>query len=128
MIGDPEATLDHGPDPRQRPTFGLEAGLLRSFGQDVEESLPLRGGQSGRPTRFGSSPQGGGSLRVVGQPRGPLADGHAADAQSARDLGLGEPAGAEQPSRFEPTLFELLGSEFLWSPHAYDRTPERENL
>jgi hypothetical protein len=55
----------------------------------------------------------------------PLADRHPADTQMARDLGLGELAGAEQSARFEPAFFELLGGQSLRLPHSYDCSPAR---
>jgi hypothetical protein len=41
---------------------------------------------------------------------------------------LRETAGAEQTARDESALLELFGSEFVWSPHSFDRRTGRENL
>ena len=126
MIGHPEVALDHGADPRQSPSLGREAGPHRPLLEKVEQFLPLPGCQPRRTTRFGSSPQRRKPLGTVSQLLGPLTDGHPADTQATSDRGLRETAGAEQPACFEPALFELFGSEFSWSPHAYDRKTRRE--
>jgi hypothetical protein len=121
MVSHPEAALDHGPDPRQGPALGVEAGLHRPLLEDVEKFLPLLGRQPRRTTRIGTTPQACESVRAVSQSFGPLADGHSADTQSTSDFGLRETTGAEQPACCEPSLFELFGSEFSWSPHPFYR-------
>ena len=52
----------------------------------------------------------------------PLADGRRTDAELPSDLGLREMAGAEHATGCEPSLLDLFGCEFGWSPHAYKRT------
>jgi hypothetical protein len=125
MVGDPETTLDHDADPGQGPAFGIEAGLCGPSGEDVEEFLPLSRRQPRRSSWLGPSFQRRRPMRVVSQPFGPLAYGRAADIQLACDLGLGQTAGAEQPTCFEPTFFELFWGEFSWSPHAHHRKDGR---
>jgi len=121
MVSHSEAALDHGTDPRQGPALSVEAGFHRPPRKEVEEFLPLLGRQSRRTTRIGTVPQRCESVRTASQSLGPLADGHPADTQSTSDFGLRETACPQQPARCEPSLFELFGSEFSWSPHAYYR-------
>jgi len=111
MVSHSEATLDHGTNPRQGPALGVEAGSHRPLLEDVEEFLPRLGRQSSRTPGIGTALQGCESVRTVSQPLGPLADGHPADTQSTSDLRLRETASSEQPARYEPSLFELFGSE-----------------
>jgi hypothetical protein len=126
MIGYTEVPLDQVADPRQGPALGLEAGMKRPLLEDLEESLPMRGRQPRRAARFGAPPQRRRPVGIVPQSLGPLADRHPADTQSSSDLGLRETAGAEQPSCFEPPLFELFGGEFSRSPHSFERTTFRQ--
>jgi hypothetical protein len=126
MVSHSEAARDHGTNPRQGPALGLETGPQRPPLEDVEEILPLLGRQPRGAARFGAAPQRCESVGAVSQSLGPLADGRAADTQLTGDLGSREVTGAEQPARFDPSLFDLFGSKFSWSPHAYDLTTVRE--
>jgi hypothetical protein len=121
MITDAEAVLNHGANPRQCPALGLEAGAHRPPREDLEHLAPLGGCQPRRTTRLGVAPQSGEPLREIAESLRPLADGGGADVESPCNLGLGEMAGAEEAAGYEPTLFELFGSEFAWLPHAYQR-------
>src|SRR5512135_229819 len=120
MIRHPEAPLDHGADPRQRPPLGLEAGPLRAPREDLEHLLPLGGTQPRWAPRLGVAPQSREPSRNTAELLRPLADGRGADAEAPGDLGLGETAGAEQATGCESALLELFGGEFAWSPHAYE--------
>jgi hypothetical protein len=46
----------------------------------------------------------------------PLADGHATDAESAGNLGIGQLTSLEQPSSFQAAFFTLGASEVFWAP------------
>ena len=126
MVAHRESPLDHDTDSRQGPSLGLETGPQRSLLEDVEEFLPLLGRQPSGAPRSGAAPQRREPAGTASQSLGPLADGHPADTQATSDLGLGETAGAEQPARFEPSLFDLFRGKFPWSPHSYDCTTSRE--
>jgi len=118
MITHSEAAVDHDADSRQGPPLGLEARAHRPPLEDVEEFLPLLGRQPRGAPRSGAAPQRREPAGTASQSLGPLDDGHPADTQATSDLGLGETAGAEQPARFEPSLFDLFRGEFPWSPHS----------
>jgi hypothetical protein len=46
----------------------------------------------------------------------PCTDGHPTDAQSARNGGMGELSGLEQPAGFQASFFTLTAGEVSWAP------------
>ena len=92
---------------------GMGAPIVRHA-----DHLPRR--QPRGTSGIGAALQWGQSAGAGSQLLGPLADGHPADTRTTSDLGLCEMAGSKQPARFELSPFELFGSEFFWSPRAYD--------
>lgn len=125
MVTHSPVASDHVADSGQSPTLGLEAGVDRAFLEDLEEFPPLLRRELSRAPRLGAILQRREPPGAVLELSRPLADRGSADTQLPSDLGLGEPAGAEQAAGSEPTFFELLGSESSRLPHARDRKPGR---
>ena len=126
MVAHPPPVLDHGANPGQGPALGIDARANRPLREDAEQFLPLLGCQPGRAPRSGTALQGRRSLVFAAQSPGPEADGHPADTEVSRDLGLRETAGAEHATGFEPALFELFGSELVRLPHPGQRNDQSE--
>jgi hypothetical protein len=115
MIGDAEELEDQGADAIQRPALGLVPGGDRPLAERLEGAPPLLGRQAGRPPGLGPPPQR--RRPALPQGPGPVADGHAGDAQPAGDLGLGQLASPEEPAALQAAFFHLVGGEFARLPH-----------
>ena len=126
MVAHPPLVLDHGANPGQGPALGIETGANRPLREDAEQFLPLLGRQPGWAPRSETVRQGRRSLVFAAQSPSPEADGHPADTEASRDLGLRETAGAEHAAGFEPALFELFGSELVRLPHPGQRNNQSE--
>jgi hypothetical protein len=115
VVPDAERPLDHGRDPPQRPPLGLEPGGDGPPPEPPQQLAPLRrreaGGPPGRPAAAQAT-----RPRLL-QAALPVRHGGAADAHLARDLGLGQPLGAQQPPGREAALLQLRPRESCRLPH-----------
>lgn len=119
MIRHSPTSLDDRADSRQAPSLGLEARPFGPSGENGEQLLPLGGPQPRGTSRLGMTPQSRQPTLAVAELLGPLTDGGGSDTNASSDLGLRKTAGAEQATGRETALFDLIGSEFAWSPHSY---------
>jgi len=118
VVTDPELAFDDVSDPFQGPTVGLESRFQSPLAEDPQNAPPLSGGQPRRSPCPGSTPKGPqpGSGMIAQLP-GPMLNGSQADTQPLSDFGLGQSAGSEQSSSFQPTFFDLALSQFARAPH-----------
>ena len=116
MVAQPKRHQNQGTDAPERPPIRVEAGFQRPFFEDRQHALPLLRTQAGWASRDRACLQAGHIALVLVELLSPLADGHATDAESAGNFGVGQLTSLEQPSSFQAAFFTLCAGEVFWAP------------
>jgi hypothetical protein len=116
MVVHPKGHQNHRTDAQERPSIGVKASLEGPLFENYQHTLPLLNPQAGRAARNGACVQARHVALVLPELSSPLADGHATDAESAGDVGVGQLTSLEQPSSFQAAFFTLCAGEVFWAP------------
>jgi hypothetical protein len=116
MVVHTERDQNHRTDAQERPSICVKASLEGTFFEDRQHTVPLLNPQVGRAARNGARVQASHVALVLPELSSPLADGHAADAESVGDFGVGQLTSLEQPSSFQAAFFTLCAGEVFWAP------------
>jgi hypothetical protein len=116
MVMHTERDQNHRTDAPERPSIGVKASLEGPLFENYQHTLPRLNPQAGRAARNGACVQARHVALVLPELSSPLADGHATDAESAGDVGVGQLTSLEQPSSFQAAFFTLRASEVFWAP------------
>ena len=101
---------------QERPPIRVKTSLERAFCEDRQHTLPLRSVQAGGPAGNRACVPAGHVALMLAELLRPCADGHATDAQSAGEVGVGELSGPEEPAGFQASFFTLITGEVSWAP------------
>jgi hypothetical protein len=116
MVARTERYKNHRTDAQERPPIGVKASLEGPLFEDRQHALPLPNTQAGRAAGDGACAQAGRVAVVLPELSSPFTDGHATDAESAGDLGVGQLTSVEQSSSFQAAFFTLCAGEVFWAP------------
>lgn len=111
MVLDAKLAEDQVANARQGPAVGIEACGERAFAEQLEQLLPLLSLQPWWPPSDRLGLERRQAVAVELEALGPLADGGAADADFAGDLGLRELALFEELAGIQAALLALLAAE-----------------
>ena len=116
MVAHPKGHQKHRTDAQERPPIRVKASFQSPVFEDRQHALPLLSTQAGWTAGNGARVQAGHVALVLVELLSPLADGHATDAESAGNVGVGQLTSLEQPSSFQAAFFTLCAGEVFWAP------------